>query len=583
MNTKFTSLNICLLIVCPIIFGFCQKPKAKDQITPVKVASLPYTSGSRISWDNSSLKKVSTGSGYNGYARLIQLNNGSLICTYESDGNVLVVNSSDTGKTWSSPIIVAAKSEGVNMAVPDVLQLKDGSILICYNPRPTSSAPEKKFAIRTKKSYDNGLTWTDSRLLYEAGYQFGNGCWEPAAIQLPNGEIQLFFANEGVYTSSNEQNISLIRSLDNGLSWTNTPQIVSFRNGSRDGMPVPLLLKNGTDIVFAIEDNGFSDFKPYIIKNSLAENWATIVDASSNRRSYALSDKIAENIYAGAPFLRQLASGETILSYQGTEGRENKLDFAEMKVVIGNEEARSFNRKSSPFKIPASKSGLWNSLSVIEGNLVVALTSTNAFSSGSSEVWMIKGHVIPELQAISEKIYVDGTFNEISWTSIFPIFVGHKGLTQATAQISSDADFLYILTKVNDQNIVTNASNVEESDGVSVFVHARDLTYNLPEKGVFKVFVSADNKVVVKEGENGNWAKRELGTVKSFTIKSDGFYRQEIAIPWQVLGGKPVSNSLIGFNFGLTENSGNVNLEYKETITTCLEMQPSTWMTLGIK
>ena len=583
MKSRFIILNISLLMACVMIFAFCQKPKIKDQISPVKVISLPYTGGSRISWDYSSLNKVSVGTGYNGYARLIQLEDKTLICTYESNGNVVVVKSSDMGKIWSLPIIVDAGGNGVNMAVPDILQLKDNSILVCYNPRPTNSAPDRKFGIRTKKSYDNGLTWTDSRLLYEADYQFENGCWEPAAIQLPNGEIQLFFANEGIYTNSNEQNISVLRSLDSGLSWTSTPQITSFRSGSRDGMPVPLLLKNTTDIVFAIEDNGFSNFKPYIIRNSLVNNWTNIVDASSNKRSYALSVRIADNIYAGAPYLRQLSSGETILSYQGTEDRENKMDFAEMKVVIGNDEAKSFNRKSSPFKIPASKLGLWNSLSVIDNNTVVALTSTNAFSGGAIEVWMIKGHVIPELKSINEKIVIDGVSDETSWSSKFPIFVGHKGLTHASAQITHDNDFLYILTKVNDIDVAINAKYIEESDGTSVFIHAKNLTYSSPDKGVFSVFVSADNKIVVKEGDNGKWATRDVGFVKSFTTKSGSSYRQEIAIPWALLGGKPVSDLPIGFNFGLTNSSGNVISDYKETITTCLEMQPSSWMTLSIK
>lgn len=30
------------------------------------------------------------------------------------------------------------------------------------------------------------------QVLYEEGYQFENGCWEPSAIQLPDGQIQLF-------------------------------------------------------------------------------------------------------------------------------------------------------------------------------------------------------------------------------------------------------------------------------------------------------------------------------------------------------------------------------------------------------
>jgi hypothetical protein len=494
-----------------------------------------------------------------------------------------VVKSSDKGATWSAPIEVEARTSDVNMAVPDILQLKDGSILVCYNPRPFNIAPGRNFAIRTKKSYDGGLTWKDGRLLYEAQHTFDNGCWEPSAIQLPGGEIQLFFANEGVYTSSNEQNISVVRSNDNGLSWS-APQIASFRAGFRDGMPAPLLLKNGKDIVFAIEDNGFDAFKPYIIRNSLTDNWATTVDAASDKRSYALADKLADNIYAGAPYLRQLPTGETILSYQGTENRNaNNLDFAELKVTIGDDQARSFNRKSVPFNIPGNTSGLWNSVSVIDDNTVIALTSTSGLStSGATEVWMIKGHVIPQLNVINQKITIDGKQDETAWSATFPVFVGHKSLTNARANITYDNDNLYVLTMVMD-NGVSNTANIEESDGTTVFISTKNQTYATPGAGIFKVVVSADNKVIVKEGNNGTWVKRDVATVKTAVSTSSKTYMQEIAIPWALLGGKPTVNSAIGFNLGLTENNGGTFANQKETIDACPEMQPNTWMTVMIK
>ncbi|GAB2578862.1 exo-alpha-sialidase [Spirosoma areae] len=353
----------------------------------------------QIVWDKTTLRKVSTGPGvrYSGYARLIQLYDQSLLAVYEADGTIVAVKSTDAGTSWSTPVTIAARQEGINMAVPDVLDLNDHSILVCYNPRPAKIDSARHFGIRTQKSYDGGHTWRDERLLYEAGFRFEDGCWEPAAIQLPTGEIQLFFANEGIYQTSTEQNISLLRSADGGMTWTKDPEIVSFRAGSRDGMPVPLLLKNGRDVVFAIEDNGFRNFKPYLIRSALAQKWSQVVSGNSPDRWYALTEPISDSLYAGAPYLRQLPTGETLLSYQGTEGRINRIGNAEMKVVIGDENARNFGQKSTPFEIPANKSGLWNSLSVLADSSIVALTSTNAYSTtGAVEVWMIKGRLIPK-------------------------------------------------------------------------------------------------------------------------------------------------------------------------------------------
>src|SRR5690606_33255240 len=137
------------------------------------------------------LKKVSSGSGsYNGYARLIQLDNGELICAYESDGNIVTTRSSNEGQTWSPTTMIAVKASGVNMTVPDILKLADGSLLAMYNRRPYEIHPSRRFGISIKKSVDNGETWGAEKIIYEAGYQFENGCWEPAAVQLPNGQIQ---------------------------------------------------------------------------------------------------------------------------------------------------------------------------------------------------------------------------------------------------------------------------------------------------------------------------------------------------------------------------------------------------------
>jgi GH43 family beta-xylosidase len=402
MKNAFMTVIACLLLIT----GCGKKEEAPKKVTGLNA-------GTHIEWDYNTLKKVSGGSAerYCGYSRMIQLHDQSLLAIYEASGNVVCVKSTDLGTTWSVPVSIAARAEGINMAVPDILELKDHSLLACYNPRPRDISPSRKFAIRTKRSDDRGLTWKDERLLYEAGHEFKNGCWEPSAIQLPGGEIQLFFANEGDYTNSDEQNISLLRSADNGLTWTSKPEIVSFRAGKRDGMPVPLLLRNGKEIVFSIEDNGFTNFKPYIIRNSLENNWASIADASSNSRTYALANKIGDEIYAGAPYLRQLKTGETILSYQGTEGRTNKMEFADMKVVVGDEEARNFNRKSTPFIIPENKSCLWNSLCVLNDNTIIAVASTNAYSD-HTEVWMVKGHLVPDAIALADPtIFLDnGTY-----------------------------------------------------------------------------------------------------------------------------------------------------------------------------
>jgi len=375
-------------IYCWVLFFFCPHFSCGQKNGPVKASN-----SVDILWDQSTLKQVSAGGG--NYARAIQLNNGHLLCVYEGDGGIQSTVSTNLGETWLAPVKVASSVAGINMAVPDILELNDHSLLVSYNPRPYKvngvTDTTKHFAIVTKKSYDEGKTWTDERLIYQAGYRFEDGCWEPSQLQLLSGEIQLFYSDEGIFTQSNEQNISLFRSYDGGLSWTKKPEIVAFTPGHRDGMPVPFLLKATSEIVFSIEDNGGGQFKPSIIRNSIAQNWQKTVGPGDAERTYALTSTLPQTVYAGAPYLRQLRGGQTILSYQSTQNRDNNGDLACMQVAVGDENAKNFKNVSTPFNVPLNKHGLWNSLCVLSDDTIIALTSTDAY--GSNAIWMIKGHL----------------------------------------------------------------------------------------------------------------------------------------------------------------------------------------------
>ena len=365
-----------------------------------KVLLMPgalMTDTQKVVWDPASLKRIAPPDSSAFYPRMIQLRNFSLYAVYASNGNVVGVASNDNGQNWSSPKLIAAKRDKVNMDTPDLLQLRDGSLLVCYATRPQGALrgnpdSSQKFEVRIQKSVDNGESWQKEKILYQGGSSFKDGCWEPSLVQLPSGEIQLFFANEALYTSSNEQNISMLQSFDNGNSWSQAPQVISFRKGSRDGMPVPIWLNSEKKVVVAIEDPGIQNFKPYTIRSSINGKWLNIVEGDNADRHYALVHPITDSIYAGATYLRQLSTGETILSYQSTEGRtRNKDNNAVMRVAVGDQSAKNFNSVSTPFLIPEGYNALWNSLCILKDDSIIALTSTNGYSKRRTEVWMIKG------------------------------------------------------------------------------------------------------------------------------------------------------------------------------------------------
>jgi hypothetical protein len=364
-----------------------------------------------IAWDQASLRLVSMPGdlAYNGYARMIQLQDRSLFVVYfNSAKGILGRRSSDYGNSWSEAFVVLANTSSHNMDNPEILQLKDGSLLVSTNLRPVgvdkNQDQARRFQIGVIKSGDNGQSWSALKILYSASWKFTEGCWEPKAIQLPSGEVQLYFANEAPYTHSAEQNISMLTSLDGSVTWSEEAQIVSFRKHYRDGMPVPLILKDSAEVAMAIEDNGYQTplpaaFKISILRTAIDAGWQSSVDGSSPQREYALNNILpASGPYAGAPYIAQVTTGETVLVYQSPAGRKaegkNELDFSVPVVVVGDQSARNFQNESRPFDIPEGKSGLWNSVVSLDNGEIAVLTSTNGLAQGGrQEVWMIKGRM----------------------------------------------------------------------------------------------------------------------------------------------------------------------------------------------
>ncbi|MFB2119394.1 sialidase family protein [Parapedobacter sp. 2B3] len=372
-----------------------KEPDVVDQVDTTAAKGLT------IEWDISTLQRLAPAGNrhlsYAGYPRVKRLADGRALAVYEADGNIELIMSSDEALSWTDPLILFRKHDvvtdkgttSVNTANPELVMLENGWLVAACNYRP-SRDEYTPFSIAISRSEDGGYTWSEPEVVFEAEPRFSDGCWEPSFLQLPDGTLQLYFANEKPYTASSEQEISVLESRSNGLTWEREPRTVSFRQGRRDGMPVPLLV--GNEILVAIEDNKVGQFKPYIVRSSVENNWVDPVYGASPLREYALTTSLPDDVYAGAPYLTRLPSGEILLSYQTTRGRTNDWEKSTMEVAIGDANGRNFRINSQPFPVSIEREAKWNAIAVWDQNTVVATSASN-MEGGSIGAWMILGHI----------------------------------------------------------------------------------------------------------------------------------------------------------------------------------------------
>lgn len=551
----------------------------------------PYTKetgesleGIRIAWDYSSLQKLAPQgqrfADWAGYPRVRRLNNGTLMAVYDIDGNGEMVQSNDQGITWSSPVVTFKKhtytnakgeSTVVNIANSELCQLQNGDLVMACNYRPTKDeiAP---FAIAIRRSSDLGQTWTEDQLLYEAQPRFIDGCWEPSLLQLPGGELQIYFANEAPYTTSGEQNISMLSSPDNGKTWNKEVKTVCFRANRRDGMPVALLVDD--EILVSIEDNQIGQFKPFIVRTKISDNWQTPVLANSPNREYALKKPYPESVYAGAPYLMRVPSGEVILSYQTTSGRSSNWELSTLEVAIGDKKGRNFEKLSRPFTVTTDREAKWNSISLWDENTVVA-AATTSFRSPNCEVWMIKGHIIPELKIGTAAIIADGNISAAEWGDKFPVFIGQQGPVNLRAAITYEGENICIAAKVNDKNLVSDPNDPTKSDGVFIYLDPENQNLLHPDAGIFKIWCNYKGETKIYEGHQGQWEEQKTTTINCKVKTDTNGYQIESVLPFSIL--KKQTKSDFRINFGLMEYSSTTK-SYEENTIHSDAFASNTWL-----
>lgn len=374
----------------------------------------------RIVWEEP--EKVTRG----GYGRVHRLNDGRLMMCYAKSSDNYVRFSDDDGKTWSAEEykvmshFMKENERGktrVTASNPEFAQLSEsnphhpGRIIFACNYRPKWVKPGKgdedmssvyPYTIAIKTSDDEGKTWSRMRHVYKSDLWDRNvlrGCWEPFVLELPDGRVQIYFADETPYwrKGSRWQNISLIESADGGDTWSR-PRVVSQNGSDRDGMPV-VAVHDGM-LLMAIESSepGTRLF-PAVVKSSVEDNWSSVVGRDSESRFHPFRKSLKSAlVYSGAPYIIT-TDNYIVYSYQISDESDDKnannARHAAMEVqVCPKSEVKDghFNTMrapSRPLDVDQSvESAVWNSLCDLGNDEVLAVSQLNGW------IHVVRGRIV---------------------------------------------------------------------------------------------------------------------------------------------------------------------------------------------
>lgn len=537
----------------------------------------------RVLWDLTSRQTIFESGNY---CRIIPLQDGRLMAvaeTYGTYSGITAAYSYDNGKSWKDRETVAGNGYLTPSAVPDLIQLSDGTIIVGYNPRPSQPwSEDRHFGIRCVRSTDNGATWSAPIYIYDASWFGGDGCWEPSFLELPSGEIHCYFANEHPYTNSNEQEISMCRSFDKGLTWSD-PVRVTFRAGSRDGMPSAIITDAG-EIVVIVEDNGHpgrGGFRATTMRCTVEENWEDCwVSGSSDRRDMIFKNEDDKNYISAAPYIRKLPSGETIASWQGDHWsrKGNPESRFDMFVAVGDKDARNFGQLSQPFNVSSDEHALWNSVAVGFDNTVFAIASIG----GSNGINVMTGKAVKGFEANYGTPVVNGSFTKETWTTknCAQIMLGQQGRNRSTHDFLYDDDYLYLFSYVADR---TPVNSTAVNDGVQLSIDIDNISDTAPQKGIYTFFLDTNGTVAYAYGDGGEYHEADAEGARMAMNLKKNYYMIEVAIPWKLMGLEKAPEAGKEMRMNLEVRNMNTEGGYQfEVIPECRSYESWTWPTFTL-
>ncbi len=483
------------------------------------------------------------------YVRVKKLANGNFIMFYHNNqiGASCYYSTSTDLKAWiakgkllANYAIVDADNQANErrFANCDALVLSNGDIIAVAAYRANVGYKVKSLdaGIVMLRSKDNGITWSTPVEIYRGVN------WEPSLLQLPSGEIHCYFTDSSrTNNESTDTGTALIVSTDNGVTWT-----PSFGNNPYYVIRTKYIKNGGTF---------FNDQMPNVIKLNNSNELAAVVEANIGKYniSFAYSGEdgkwdpltvtqegpIDRNDFAFegcAPYLVQFPSGETVVSY-------NKSSTFYMK--MGDARARNFGEAYAPF----SGKGYWGTLERIDDHQLIG-----AMPNTTDGVVMLSRFILNHnITATRRNVSVDGNNSEWANTD-HALFVGEKSQAQATLRCSFDENNVYFLIEVLD-NVIS------KDDYASIYISP--VSNNTLSEKSCRIRVSHEGLKSVDTYKT-DWLNTDLnvsvnakykGTVSNISDQDYGYFT-EISIPRSKLN---IESGKIRINFSLYDKQGGLD------------------------
>ncbi len=464
------------------------------------------------------------------YPRIKKLDNGMYMLVFHNGdygGKIYVsfakdINSFSTPKEIMGDVILDGEKK--LYMTPDAEQLPSGRIIVTCGYRSTSAYQTAigKNGIVIRYTDDYGKTWSEQKTVY-----VGTN-WEPSLLVTGETEVKLFFTSTAQtierYGFKNRSGVvGMITSKDSGETWTPNvtaspwkAQIVAQRYiGVIDGgvikmtdqMPVATILNNGTTAL-ALEEQINDNFTL-----AFAYSKNAFTDVSLDFGKSGPSD-VRYSMFKGAgPYIRQFASGETVLTYHWSNTFRYRL---------GDSNAKVFKDEQTLF----TKVGHWGSVEIDDSHSCIMTIGKDMTENlyGLNITRLYLNHVMTAQELTPT---LDG--NGAEWQGDEAWFVGSVSQAQMSVRAAHDSEKTYLLVERLDEYLDANdVTNIYFDDGsdknfyyLKIFpdgtIEAKK--YNRDTKRYTKVDLSASVSVAVRcAGTVGDFGDKDTGYVMEISI-----------------------------------------------------------------